>query len=418
MENNGKWTRLKKIDAFLLPRNINKQSMPYVWLVYLPFFFAPVFYFSSQYSHWLYTVVASLIFLILYFRSYWVSSKHVFNYICLLVCLATVCTLYTVSALTLFIYAAAFCCRLPSQKYAFMALFGLVFWLISISIIFTLSPYFYLPGIPFTLIIGLVNIYQVALQEKNKALLLSQDETKRLAKIAERERIARDLHDLVGHTFSVITLKADLAGRLLNKGVEHNSAQQADNQITHNLINQNIEKARLEIKQLEDISRDALSQVREVVSGYRSSDLMSELANAKYVLASVDIEFNYQLNSITPDELALDLYANKELAIVLRELVTNIIKHAQATLVNAQINHLNDTLILTVEDNGKGFKETQSPGLGLKDLGLKGFGLKGIEERIQQMAGHVSVKSNVTAHENQGTKTTISIPYGIKNERV
>lgn len=69
MENNIKWARLKKIDAWLLPRNLNKQSMPYVWLVYLPFFFLPVFNFSVQPSHWLYTIVASLIFLVIYFRS-------------------------------------------------------------------------------------------------------------------------------------------------------------------------------------------------------------------------------------------------------------------------------------------------------------------------------------------------------------
>lgn len=323
-------------------------------------------------------------------------------YISLHACLATLCALYTVSAITFFIYAAAFCCRLPTQRQAFIALFGLVFWIVTISIIFKLSPYFYLPSISFSFIIGLVNIYQVALQEKNNALILSQEETKRLAKAAERERIARDLHDLIGHTFSVITLKADLAGRLLDKSIEQSTSNKSSHQ-----LNKNVEKARTEIKQLEEISRDALSQVREVVTGYRSSDLLSELANAKYVLASVDIDFSYQLIDITPEELALDLHSIKELSIVLRELITNIIKHAQATQVTVLIQQQKNTLTLTVKDNGIGFKQTEHTG----------FGIKGIDERIQQLAGSILINSREsnTATEHQGTNTTISIPYGANN---
>jgi two-component system sensor histidine kinase DesK len=240
--------------------------------------------------------------------------------------------------------------------------------------------YFYQPALIFTLIVGILNIYQCALHQNKQELILSRKETQRLAQVAERERIARDLHDLIGHTFSVITLKADLAGRLLDKGLDND-----------------LEKARTEIKQLENISRDALSQVREVVSGYRTSDLLSELANAKNVFGSVDIDFYYQFENIDEQQIELDNTSNKELAIVLRELVTNIIKHAKATQVSATITHENGKIVLAMQDDGQGFENFQH----------KGFGLKGIEERMQKLKGFVSIK---TGGDYTGTLSKIGLP--------
>ena len=196
--------------------------------------------------------------------------------------------------------------------------------------------------------------------------------------MAERERIARDLHDLIGHTFSVITLKADLAGRLLDK---------------------DLAKAKLEIKQIESISRDALSQVREVVSGYRSSDLLSELANAKNVFASLSIEFDYQLTGLSETELETDMPTNKELAIVLRELVTNIIKHAKATKVSVEVKKQDQGLMLLVQDNGQGMAEIAGSNLG--------FGLKGIQERISKLQGWVKLD---TESKQVGTLSEIYVP--------
>lgn len=377
MNRNSIRTWFKAMDVRLLPINMEQRFMQYIWLVYLPFFFGPVFYFSNQVSHWLYVTVSTIAFVFVYFRSYWAPRNQMFYFIVAIIIIATLNALYTVSALSLFIYAAAFCCRLPTQKQAFSLLAFILLWMAAISALFNLSANFYLPGVVFSLIIGLVNIYQFALHEKKKALILSQEEVQRLAKVAERERIARDLHDLIGHTFSVLTLKADLAGRLLDK---------------------DIEKARTEIQQIETISRDALSQVREVVSGYRSSDLLSELANAKHVFLSLDIDFDYQLEGLESSELDLDLHNTKELAIVLRELVTNIIKHANATRVTVLVQRDGEVLKLRVKDNGAGFEQTK----------IQGFGLLGIEERIKKLSGSVSVQSGKN---DQGTLAIIGVPY-------
>lgn len=379
-------TWFKQVDLWLLPRKLEQPYMPYVWLIYLPLFFGPVFYWSPEPLHWLYAVVASFVFIGLYFRSYWVTRKQLASYILAITVLATLCVMFTVSAQTFYIYAAAFCCRLPTQKQAFSALAGILILMGIVSVLLELPAFFYIPGIAFSLIVGVVNIYQFALHEKKKELILTQEEVQRLAKVAERERIARDLHDLIGHTFSVITLKADLAGRLLDKGLDIN-----------------LQKARAEIKQLESISRDALSQVREVVSGYRSSDLLSELANAKHVLASLDIDFDYELKGLDKADLELDLHNNKELAIVLRELVTNVIKHANATRVKVLVERIDERLIINCEDNG----------IGIQSGKVHGFGLKGIEERIGKLSGTVSVQSG---QNNQGTLAVIGVPFGVEND--
>jgi two-component system sensor histidine kinase DesK len=371
---------IRKIDSWLLPRNINEQFSPYVWLIYLPLFFIPVIISHHESMDLVWTALALITFLGLYFHAYWVKSQYVIYHIVAIGLLGTLVAFITPTACTLFIYAGAFCSRLMPIKYAVTVLVSLLVWIASISWFFSFEMYFYQPALVFTLIVGILNIYQCALHQNKQALILSRKETQRLAQVAERERIARDLHDLIGHTFSVITIKADLAGRLIDKDPA---------------------KARIEIKQLENISRDALSQVREVVSGYRTSDLLSELANAKNVFSSVDIDFQYQFENINEQQIELDSTSNKELAIVLRELVTNIIKHAKATQVTAIIKHQNGKIVLAMQDDGQGFENLQH----------QGFGIKGIEERIQKLKGFVAIK---TGGEYTGTLSEIGLPM-LKN---
>jgi two-component system, NarL family, sensor histidine kinase DesK len=373
---------LKKIDHWLLPRGLTEPYSPYVWLIYLPLFFAPVIVFHHSLWQLLAVGAISVLFLLLYFHSYWVCTQARLWHIIGIIGLGVVAAFITPSACTLFIYASASCHALKTVKQAYQALAGIVFTVVLISWLFNYEAYFYLPAVVFSLLTGITTIYQYALNEKKQELILSQKETQRLAKVAERERIARDLHDLIGHTFSVITLKADLAGRLLDKGAE-----------------KDLEKARQEIKQLETISREALSQVREVVSGYRSSDLLSELVNAKNVFASLNIAFDYQLVGVTETELEYELATNKELAIVLRELVTNIIKHAKATQVSVTLKKQAKGIVLLVQDDGQGMPTEQNA--------VMGFGLVGIHERIEKLKGWVKIAKPESVN---GTRSEIYVP--------
>src|ERR1051325_4616685 len=108
-------------------------------------------------------------------------------------------------------------------------------------------------------------LYTAYTGQQQMALRRSNDEVMRLATLAERERIGRDLHDLLGHTLSLITLKSELANKLFERDPS---------------------AARREIADVERVARDALAQVRHAVTGIRAAGLAAELASAKLLLES------------------------------------------------------------------------------------------------------------------------------------
>src|SRR5207253_2493665 len=112
----------------------------------------------------------------------------------------------------------------------------------------------------------------------NRKLRLAQEEVEHLAKVAERERIARDLHDLLGHTLSVIILKSELASKLADRDAD---------------------RARAEIRDVERISRDALAQVRAAVRGYRAGSLQGETDAARATLATAGVVVECELATLT-----------------------------------------------------------------------------------------------------------------------
>ncbi len=188
----------------------------------------------------------------------------------------------------------------------------------------------------------------------------------RLATIAERERIARDLHDVLGHTLSLIILKSELAGRVLE---------------------QDPARAKAEIGDVERISREALNEVRQTIRGYRESSLHSEFERARTVLqtAGVAVECDYKDAPPTPDQQSV-------LSLALREAVTNVIRHAQARTCRLQLQKIGTEYQLEIQDDGRGSTQPE------------GSGLRGMRERIEAWGGTVLVDA---AH---GTKLTITLP--------
>ena len=142
------------------------------------------------------------------------------------------------------------------------------------------------------------------------ALRRTQTEVARLAAADavtdERLRFARDLHDLLGHSLSVIVLKAELARRLLERGREDTQAQ-------------------VEVSEVEQIARRALVEVREAVAGYRTRTLAAELDRGRAALAAAGIEL-----AVTGVPVALPPTENELLAWIVREATTNIVRHSSA----------------------------------------------------------------------------------------
>jgi two-component system sensor histidine kinase DesK len=222
------------------------------------------------------------------------------------------------------------------------------------------------------LIAGLVMVSNVLARgkaAKQAELRLSQAEVGRLAALAERERIGRDLHDLLGHTLSVIAIKSELAARLADRDPA---------------------AARAEIEDVERIAREALGQVRGAVAGMRAVGLDAEFANARLALAAVEVEFDYART-----EPSLHPELETVLAFALREAVTNIVRHAEARQAEARLERDRAHVVFTIRDDGRGGARPD------------GHGLKGMRERIESLGGSLSLVSVA----GQGTELSIRLPW-------
>lgn len=206
---------------------------------------------------------------------------------------------------------------------------------------------------------------------QDAALRLSHDEVRRLAAVAERERIGRDLHDLLGHTLSMVALKADLASRLVDRDPDG---------------------ARREIGEVGGIARDALAQVRQAVSGIRAAGLAAELASSRLLLETDGITFDYVLDDHVASA-GLPPEVETALAMTLREAVTNLQRHAGARTAQATFSREGDAIRLQVVDDGRG------------GAIVPGNGLSGMRERIEALGGRLHVEGGA-----QGTRVDARVP--------
>lgn len=218
-----------------------------------------------------------------------------------------------------------------------------------------------------TIIIAMVTHVERIGHEKDAALKLSHDEVRRLAATAERERIGRDLHDLLGHTLSLITLKLELSRKLFDRDTE---------------------AARREVIEAENVARHALAQVRAAVTGIRATDLAAELASARLLLESSGVHLDYGQPPCLPAE------TERGLSLVLREAATNIARHAAATCANVAFECIDGGLCLTIADNGRG---------GVLE---EGNGLTGMRERVRALGGRLQIHSQ----QGQGTRLRVVVP--------
>jgi two-component system sensor histidine kinase DesK len=217
-----------------------------------------------------------------------------------------------------------------------------------------------------TVTIGGANLFGAVRKATHQRLLRAQEQIEHLAKVAERERIARDMHDVLGHTLSVVVLKSELAGKLLAGDAE---------------------QARREIGEVEQIARRALSEVREAIRGYRSEGITAEIARARRALDAAGVRLDWQTQS-----LRLEPAHESVLSLVLREAVTNILRHAGATSCRLELAADARGTRLTVHDDGRGASE------------YVGNGLRGMRERVEALGGRLRVDSR------QGTRLTVEIP--------
>jgi two-component system, NarL family, sensor histidine kinase DesK len=183
----------------------------------------------------------------------------------------------------------------------------------------------------------------------------AREELARLAVSEERLRFARDLHDLLGHSLSLITLKSELAGRLLPAAPE---------------------KAATEVHDIEGVARQALREVRQAVAGYRRPTLDEELAGASEMLEAAGISCRIE-NQTGVLPKAVDAV----LAWAVREGTTNVIRHSRAKHCRIVLARENEEIFAEITDDGGGYHKESGED--------SGSGLSGLAERVATFAGRV-----------------------------
>jgi two-component system sensor histidine kinase DesK len=229
-----------------------------------------------------------------------------------------------------------------------------------------ISPWSWLLCAFIALSVGAGNMMAAQRMRAGMKLGRAYEEMAHLAKVAERERIARDLHDVLGHTLSVVVLKSELAGKLMERDPE---------------------RARREIGEVEMIARKALTEVREAISGYRSEGFSAEIEHARKTLDAAGVRLETE---VTPPQLAPA--AETVLSLILREAVTNIVRHAHANHCRLALQTNGTATVLRIEDDGRG---------GIRQ---QGNGLRGMRERVESLGGRFQIDSD------GGTRIFIEIP--------
>ncbi len=222
-------------------------------------------------------------------------------------------------------------------------------------------------GVPL-IILGITAICTAYATHQQINLRRSNDEILRLATLAERERIGRDLHDLLGHTLSVVALKSELARKLIDR---------------------DLDAARAEISEVERVARDALAQVRNAVSGIRSTALSAELLATTALLEAQGLKVKCET-----EHVKLPHDRETALALSLREAATNIRRHSGASGVVIRVRQEPCEVVVEVADDGRGGRI------------VPGNGLNGMRERLGSVGGTLSLSAN----KDGGTLLRAAVP--------
>jgi two-component system sensor histidine kinase DesK len=355
---------------------------PYVWLMFiiLPFYF--IFRSSSEAE-----IVYGILMILLFFFCYRITlnAKGWPVYVGTSVQIAISIAMTLLFSYAYFSFFLAFFIGNIQNKAGFITLYivHIVTSFITVNLGFILQDKFFITQTPFILI-SLIAVILLPLNSynRNKRGELQEqlkDANLRIAelvKLEERQRIARDLHDTLGQKLSLIGLKSDLANKLVLK---------------------NPERARSEIKDVQQTARTALKEVRLLVSRMRGTRLEDEIMSVKQILKAAQIKFNVEGNHSLEN---VSLLSENVLSMCLKEAVTNVVKHSKATDCTLILEQTPTELAMKVRDNGA----VRADELNFK----QGHGLQGMKERLEFVNGTLEIAMT------GGTTLIARIPHNIK----
>jgi len=289
----------------------------------------------------------------------------------------------------LFIFTCAYACGIlpfipATVTVTVLALLnGMVSRLVGANWLDLVSPTLIMTGVSFTVIM------QVQWIKTSQQLEAAREEIAHFAALEERLRIARDLHDLLGHNLSLITLKSELAGHFLDANAQQSALA-------------------TEIRDIEQVARTTLQEVREAVAGYRTPSLLRELQEAQAILTSAHIAYRFEGNMSLVQTLPAQTAA--VLAWAVREGVTNVVRHSQARWCRIGVQQKDHAIQMEILNMGPGLSETTAslpePTIFRGDSENRGSGLHGLSERLAAVGGRCE------AHvcNDGGFRLTVSVP--------
>lgn len=357
---------LQSIWQKIYPCDHSHKWMPLIWLPFMIWFFMDPYFKHASLLHWTLNTLAGLFFIFLYLQAFSRFGRIRNISIVLMVLMAAFFMPLNGGACGFLIYAAAAAGFNPKLRWVVTALAVEVGILLFFAYKLQLPVGFWGSMLLLIILVGFGNHHWAVSYCHDEKMRLAHEELEHLAKVAERERIARDLHDVLGHTLSLITLKSELARKLVNRDPE---------------------LAKQEMHDVENASRAALADVREAIRGYRSDGIFAELARARAALetAGVSVECDTDPVPLSPAQESV-------LALALREAVTNVVRHAEARRCNVILKRNEALCTLEVADDGRGA------------AGPEGNGLRGMRERLEALGGSLRLLSS------NGTRLIIDLP--------
>lgn len=354
------------------PDDAEIGDLPILLLVYLGFLLLPLVAPRFPQVSWLATLLAVVVFLPLYFWGWWRPRQLPLLSVAIAL-LAYALTPLNPGACTMLVYALAQAAELRSLRQALLLAaailcgYALLLWWIRFPAVVMLAAV--IPG----LAVFFGNRSFREMQRRRAVLRLSQEEVRRLSERAERERIARDLHDLLGHTLSLIAIKAELARKLATRAPE---------------------RAGDEMAQVEQLARASLEEVRMALHDMRRATLDQELAQIRLSMEAAGVSLQLERGDVM-----LDRACEEALAYVLREAGTNIIRHARAGKAQISIREEAGHVLMEVSDDGRG----GAPELDLREASN---GLRGMRERVHACGGELQLRSA----RGSGTRLRVRMP--------
>ena len=347
---------------------ISAPAIALPWLVFTGFFFVKFLYVTPPVWEVVLSAAVMIVFLFAYFAAFRNYRRPARLRVpsMIMLGLGVVMAPINPGANVFFSYPAWFLARAYPTRRALAAIASVATLAVALTLVFDLSANFLAPALLITVGLGLMSLATRRYEETQQALVRSREEAEHLGRIAERERIARDLHDTVGHSLSVIALKSDLAAQLADERAK---------------------AAAGEMREINSVARQALAEIRATLSGYRQLSLEAELDALAGTLADAGIECRRDIADVD-----VPPHVESVLAMVFREAVTNVLRHSEARTCTLTLCEDGTEVVARIRDDGIGVRREP------------GNGLTGMRERVEQMSGLLDVSTD------GGTTLTVRLP--------